>query len=346
MRRSAPRAGAVTGSGANGAGVDASTGEPLAPPLKHANRPSFALFSPDGRVVFTVTHRSRPVLGRGNQRAAEPSVQELERSSTRLLQSRRPPPAHRPPPLRPQRGTPPPDGPPTSGTAPRRSPRGRCNPAGTGSILSGHPGGQRGGRVRALKAAQLRRDWEALRVGYPGPAPSPSSGRAWHLRELEACEGNRQWSGALFHVDRLLEDEPTAWELYLRRAEVLVRLDQLDLALGDFTRSIDLHPDEWTSWYSRAKVRTRVRQWDGAVADCTRAIELNPKASQAVLLRGETQLRLRHWTSPSRTSAVPSRCRATRRRSGSRGPGRIPTWGNGARAVETCPEPWRFGRTA
>jgi eukaryotic-like serine/threonine-protein kinase len=72
--------------------------------------------------------------------------------------------------------------------------------------------------------------WRALRSKYPQSFEAPPvQVRRWRERIVEACERREQWFGALFHLDRLVQQYPDDQSLRLRRARARdhLALDEL-----------------------------------------------------------------------------------------------------------------------
>jgi len=63
---------------------------------------------------------------------------------------------------------------------------------------------------------------------------------AWHRREAGRCEACWSWSAAVWHLDRLIELEPSAWQYWTRRGYVHFYLGDLQLADTSFSKAVQL----------------------------------------------------------------------------------------------------------
>ena len=63
--------------------------------------------------------------------------------------------------------------------------------------------------------------WDELRTAHPGLFTCPAGDQlSWHEHEAEACEIQKNWVGAAFHLGPLIENGPPRWEICARRANV------------------------------------------------------------------------------------------------------------------------------
>ena len=76
------------------------------------------------------------------------------------------------------------------------------------------------GGTTLLTAAELRPRWLRLRAEPPGRlADRANRSTKWHERVVEACERDRHWYAAAFHLDQLLRARPDDLTLSVRRAK-------------------------------------------------------------------------------------------------------------------------------
>jgi tetratricopeptide (TPR) repeat protein len=109
----------------------------------------------------------------------------------------------------------------------------------------------------------------------PAPlAPHPSV-IAWHQAEAQACAAARptHWFGVAFHVSRLIEAQPGAWQLHHRRAVAEMELARWPAADRDFTRSIELGATDWNVWFAQALSRLRLGDSDAYRRSCAAMLE-------------------------------------------------------------------------
>jgi len=150
--------------------------------------------------------------------------------------------------------------------------------------------------VTARSADDVKKAWDRLRPRFPDDfAPSADRALAWSRRGLEECERDKNWSGALCHLDRLLAAEPARVDLYLKRAAAHKALRQPDQVLADYSRAIEQAKDRADLWSARAAAYAEQRQWDKAAADCSRAVELSPNDADAWAARGRAYAELGQW---------------------------------------------------
>jgi dipeptidyl aminopeptidase/acylaminoacyl peptidase len=171
---------------------DAATGQPIGPPLLHQQRVSRAAFSPDGRRVVTASG------GFG-----EPGEARVWDAATGQPLG---------PPLRHQSGV----------KHAAFSPDGRRvvtaswdNPARVWDVSTDdHPAEDwvrltqffagemdRFGARTPISPVKMQAEWEYLKAKYPQDfSVTPEQARAWHRREAEACEKEKNPAAALFHT--------------------------------------------------------------------------------------------------------------------------------------------------
>jgi tetratricopeptide (TPR) repeat protein len=76
---------------------------------------------------------------------------------------------------------------------------------------------------------------------------------AWHRREAQHYSRDRHWFGALWHLNRLIDDAHIGdASLYLQRAKVLAESEKWDQALADNTKATELSSLDTFAWYDRA----------------------------------------------------------------------------------------------
>jgi WD40 repeat protein len=91
-------------------------------------------------------------------------------------------------------------------------------------LLAGNQSDQTGSALPLTKSA-LRELWEQLRRQYPADFTSSSADIAlWRQLEAAASEKAGQWFAALFHLDRLIESNPTDASLRERQARAQSKL--------------------------------------------------------------------------------------------------------------------------
>ncbi|MBI4664543.1 MAG: protein kinase [Verrucomicrobia bacterium] len=74
---------------------------------------------------------------------------------------------------------------------------------------------------------KILKQWPRLTSKYPKYFEvSPEEVRAWHTRELEDCEKEQHWEGAVFHLERLIELQPEDRSLSKRRERAQAEVEK------------------------------------------------------------------------------------------------------------------------
>jgi WD40 repeat protein/tetratricopeptide (TPR) repeat protein len=162
--------------------------------------------------------------------------------------------------------------------------------------------------AEAQSLAGLRRDpngsWpvldlaarERLVAGLAGrpPRAAPADLPRWHRQGAAACEADRRWAGAVWHLDRLLAAED-GWRTRLRRGQALAALGRTDAALADLSAAVARAPDVEEVWEARGRLHLGAGRWAAAVADLTRALDLDPTQAPARAARGDAHAAAGDW---------------------------------------------------
>jgi tetratricopeptide (TPR) repeat protein len=129
-------------------------------------------------------------------------------------------------------------------------------------------------------------DWEAMvaRLGDWQPVAREDR-RGWNRREARIDEMTGRWWAARWHLDRLIEADPQAGGLYLRRGQAALAIGDLSAARRDFDKAVALLPEEWGPWFMRGRVAYFEGRWHAAIADLDKALLLR-KPQDEVSLRG------------------------------------------------------------
>ena len=115
-----------------------------------------------------------------------------------------------------------------------------------GEIVSGqrlHEGGD----VVNLTADEWLDRWRRFRQRYPEYFRldwPPEQIIAWHGREADKNRRSKQWSAAVWHLDRLIAREREDWRLYRDRSRAYRALGQTEAADADQARASALMPTE------------------------------------------------------------------------------------------------------
>jgi tetratricopeptide (TPR) repeat protein len=85
--------------------------------------------------------------------------------------------------------------------------------------------------------------WNRLSKSYPAPlAPSADEIRAWQQEEARACVEAKLWTGALLHLDPLIEAEPGNNWCRAARGQAHAALGHWAEAAADFQKSLEAEP--------------------------------------------------------------------------------------------------------
>ncbi len=106
------------------------------------------------------------------------------------------------------------------------------------------------GSLVPLTTAELDSAWKVLKKWSPGELGcSASELNIWHRQEAEACESQRRWSRAVYHLTGLVKTEPTRFDWLYRRALAYAELGDRKRAAADFAAAIHAGIEEPRAWY-------------------------------------------------------------------------------------------------
>ncbi len=141
--------------------------------------------------------------------------------------------------------------------------------------------------VAARPDDDVKKAWDALRPRYPDDfAPSLGRALAWARRGLDECERDKNWVGALRHLDRLIAADPARADLYLKRVAFHKALGQTGEMFADYQKAIEQSKDPRLLLSARAVLFAERGQWDKAAEDYTKVIEASPNDADAYAKRG------------------------------------------------------------
>jgi WD40 repeat protein/tetratricopeptide (TPR) repeat protein/tRNA A-37 threonylcarbamoyl transferase component Bud32 len=133
------------------------------------------------------------------------------------------------------------------------------------------------GTLVPLEAVPFRQAWHRLRVQYPREfTPDRSEMRAWHRREAEASLAARQWTAAVWYLDRLVESDPEMGLYWRWRGMAHAELGDRQAAVTDFSRAVALDPEDADNQQRRGLVRAALGEWDQSQIDFQKAVALEP----------------------------------------------------------------------
>jgi WD40 repeat protein/tetratricopeptide (TPR) repeat protein len=151
----------------------------------------------------------------------------------------------------------------------------------------------RSASVALLGPEEMDRRRRALWAAYPRDFTCPAGEvRDWHLREAEHSAADGHFGGTLWHLDRLLTEDPEDVEAYALRARARAAVADWGGALADFTRAAARGARGADVWFGKGLAHLRRGEWAPARDSLSRAVERNPRDWQALYFRGLARLRL------------------------------------------------------
>jgi WD40 repeat protein/tetratricopeptide (TPR) repeat protein len=156
-----------------------------------------------------------------------------------------------------------------------------------------------------LDAEQMAAIWAQLHDRYPDEGVSTAEEVAgWHGRAAESAARARQWSAALWHLDRLLPRQDTA-RLHGERGFALAALGQWEQAAKDYARAARLNPRDTEVGCCHALLCLRMGNQAGYRRACTALLEQQgAKVSAATAALVAWACQLGPDAVPDRTAAV------------------------------------------
>src|SRR5262249_46103401 len=115
---------------------------------------------------------------------------------------------------------------------------------------------------------------------------------AWHRRGADECESAKRWTGALAHLERLLELEPKHWEYRERRGRDFEAMERWQDAAAEYRKALQGQPDRGESLASIGRVEVRLKNWTAATESLSRAVAKLPESAELYALRGQAEAEL------------------------------------------------------
>jgi WD40 repeat protein/Flp pilus assembly protein TadD len=261
----------VTASGDNSARIwNIANGELLTPPLKHDGTVVQARFDPDGRRVATGSlDQTARVWDAGSGQTLTPPLRH-----------------------------------PWSVRQVRFSPDGRnlltTSPAGTvwswdlpttdaevadlihlAQLLSGSRIDEHRG-IMPLEPAELKELWTTLRQTRSDFFHFPADHvRVWHRQTAEECIRGGHWEAALWHLDKLIQEDPDNWLYLASRGRVQGERGHWKEAAADFGEVVRRAPDKAEAWSLYAVLCLRENDHAGYRRACSALWKQHQTATQA-----------------------------------------------------------------
>jgi WD40 repeat protein/serine/threonine protein kinase/tetratricopeptide (TPR) repeat protein len=158
----------------------------------------------------------------------------------------------------------------------------------SGSRIDEHRG------IMPLESSELKEMWNALRQTQSDFFHfSAEHVTAWHRQTAEECGRGGHWSAALWHLDRLIQEEPDNWLYHARRGRVQAEMGHWAEASADFAEVVRRDAEDVEAWCLYAVLRLQ----QGDRADYRRACETLLKQYQSATQARERLAYMAVWTS-------------------------------------------------
>jgi serine/threonine protein kinase/WD40 repeat protein/tetratricopeptide (TPR) repeat protein len=95
------------------------------------------------------------------------------------------------------------------------------------------------------------KEWLALRARYPEARAAPFDAARWYGHQAELAEHAGDWQTMREYLDRVIAAEPDVWMHYRRRGRADGNLNDWEEGLRDNTRAIELGANIWNVWHNR-----------------------------------------------------------------------------------------------
>jgi WD40 repeat protein len=116
--------------------------------------------------------------------------------------------------------------------------------------------------------------WDA---GAPRPEQRAEAARrrapAWHRQQAEFSQRQRAWWAAVFHLDRVIAQEPDGVRWRAERGDAHAELGQWERALADFAAAVAKQPDHVENWYRQALAQLAAGRPAAYRATCTAMLQ-------------------------------------------------------------------------
>ncbi len=150
----------------------------------------------------------------------------------------------------------------------------------SGSRIDEHRG------MMPLELGELRDLWATVRPSRSDLShDSTENATDWHRQTAEECARGRHWSAALWHLDRLVEQEPHNWHYHARRGRAQAELGHWKEAGDDFAAVVDRAPEEAEAWCLYAVLRLYQGDRPGYRRACAALLEQHQKGEPARVQR-------------------------------------------------------------
>jgi tetratricopeptide (TPR) repeat protein len=146
------------------------------------------------------------------------------------------------------------------------------------------------GAFAAAPIAELRQAWQAMQSKHPAEFQSATAPLlAWHQRGADECEAAKRWTGALAHLERLLDREPKHTEYRARRARDFEALERWQDAAAEYRKAVEAQPERGDLLAGIGRAEYQLKKWAAATDWLSRAIVKMPEAADLYALRGRAE---------------------------------------------------------
>jgi WD40 repeat protein/tetratricopeptide (TPR) repeat protein len=149
------------------------------------------------------------------------------------------------------------------------------------------------GMLVAAPTAEMREAWQALQSRHPAQFHSATAQLlAWHRRGADECESAKRWTGALAHLERLLELEPKRSDYRERRGRNFEALERWQDAGTEYRKALESQPNRGDLLAGVGRAEYRLKNWTAATDWLSRAVAQMPEATELYALRGRAEAEL------------------------------------------------------
>jgi tetratricopeptide (TPR) repeat protein len=119
-----------------------------------------------------------------------------------------------------------------------------------------------------------RTEWLEARAERPRRDESLSG---WHRQEAAQAEQRERWQTVVWHLDRLLTEQPRDVGLLLRRARGHASSQNFRAAREDLDQAVELSPKAYGALHRRGQLSLQQGRWPEAIDDLSNALKALPR---------------------------------------------------------------------
>jgi WD40 repeat protein/tetratricopeptide (TPR) repeat protein len=118
------------------------------------------------------------------------------------------------------------------------------------------------------------KEWLALRTRYPESSSVPFDVVRWYDHQAELAEHAGDWRTVHEHLDHVIAAEPGIWMHYRRRGRADANLNDWGAGIRDNTRAIELGANIWNVWHNRGNAHLALGHFKEAGDDMEKAASI------------------------------------------------------------------------